>query len=177
MSFSCEIRSCVFLVFTSHSSLLLLHVNSILSTTFAHKTTTWRILRCSFLPQPYIILYVFKDIFLDLQSEYKNKNHVDICPKQMHLGNSSDSLNRYTYTYKTWKKKKTTKTNNTMRWLKKLSFIWLNKSLCIRALKATPIDPQCMSLRWGKAIFDNPFTKLKYVLCSPILSLVMFFWK
>ena len=95
-----------FLVFISHSFLLLLHVNHILSTTFAHKTTTWRILRCSFLPKPYIILYVFKDIFWDLQSEIKNKNHVDICPKQMHLGNSSDSLNRYIYTYKTWKKKR-----------------------------------------------------------------------
>ena len=95
-----------FLVFTSHSSLLLFHVNNILSTTFAHKTTTWRILRWSFLPKPYIILYVFKDILWDLQREYKNKNRVDICPKQMHFENSSDSLNRYTYTYKTWKKKR-----------------------------------------------------------------------
>jgi len=80
-----------FPVFISHSSLLLLHVNNILSTTFAHKTTTQRILRYFLFFQN---LYVFKDIFWDLQSEYKNKNHVGICPKQMHFGNSSDSLDR-----------------------------------------------------------------------------------
>jgi hypothetical protein len=34
-----------FPVFISHFSLLLLHVNNILSTTFAHKTTTQRILQ------------------------------------------------------------------------------------------------------------------------------------
>jgi len=33
-------------------------------------------------------------------------------------------------------------------------------------------DPKCRSLECRKTIFDNPFTKLKYILCSPFLSLV-----
>jgi len=48
----------------------------------------------SFIPKPYIISYVFKDIFWDLKSEYKNKNYVDVCPKQTNSGNSSDFLDR-----------------------------------------------------------------------------------
>ena len=69
-----------FLVFTSHSSLLLFHLNKNFERNFAHNTTTWWILSCSFLPNPYIISYVFKDIF-GTSNEYKNKNRVDICPK------------------------------------------------------------------------------------------------
>jgi hypothetical protein len=31
-----------------------------------------------------------------------------------------------------------------------------------------------MHLKLGKAFFDNPFTRLKCILCSPLLSLVTF---
>jgi len=44
-------------------------------------------------------------------------------------------------------------------------------------MKARLTDPKCMHLRWRKAIFDNPFTRLKYILCSPLLSLMHFPWK
>jgi len=44
-------------------------------------------------------------------------------------------------------------------------------------MKARLTDPKCMHLRWRKAIFDNPFTRLKYILCSPLLSLINFSWK
>ena len=44
-------------------------------------------------------------------------------------------------------------------------------------MKARPTNPRCMSLKWRKDIFDNPFTKLKYILCGPFFSLVHFFKK
>ena len=52
-----------FLVFTSHSSLLLFHLNKNFEHNFAHNTTTWRILWCSFLPNPYINLICFQGYF------------------------------------------------------------------------------------------------------------------
>jgi len=44
-------------------------------------------------------------------------------------------------------------------------------------MKVRLTDPKCMHLRWRKVIFDNPFTRLKYILCSPLLSLINFSWK
>jgi len=44
-------------------------------------------------------------------------------------------------------------------------------------MKARLTDPKCMHLRWRKAFFDNPFTRLKYIICSPLLSLINFSWK
>ena len=41
-------------------------------------------------------------------------------------------------------------------------------------MKARLTDPKCMCLTWGKTIFDNPFTRLKYIICSPLLSLEKF---
>jgi hypothetical protein len=41
-------------------------------------------------------------------------------------------------------------------------------------VKARLTDPKCMCLRWGKAIFDNLFARLKYIICSPLLSLMLF---
>jgi len=41
-------------------------------------------------------------------------------------------------------------------------------------MKARFTDPKCMSLEWRKAIFDNLFTRLKYIICSPFLSLMLF---
>ena len=88
-----------FLVFTSHSSLLLLHVNNILSATLLTTLQHEESFGVPFFQTHTLISYVFQGYFFwDLQSEYKNKNRVDICPKQMHFENSSDSLNRYTYT-------------------------------------------------------------------------------
>ena len=88
-----------FLVFTSHSSLLLLHVNNILSTTLLTTLQHEESFGVPFFQTHTLISYVFKDIFLGPPKwVQKNKNRVDICPKQMHFENSSDSLNRYTYT-------------------------------------------------------------------------------
>ena len=42
-------------------------------------------------------------------------------------------------------------------------------------MKGRLIDPKCMSLEWGNVIFYNHFTRLKYILCSPLLSLVTYF--
>ena len=41
-------------------------------------------------------------------------------------------------------------------------------------MKAWLTDPKCMHLKLGKSFFDNPFTRLKCILCSPLLSLVTF---
>jgi len=54
----------------------------------------------------------------------------------------------------------------------------MRNHFCIFACeKAKLVDSNCMHLRWRKAIFDNPFTRLKYILCSPLLSLINFSWK
>ena len=44
-------------------------------------------------------------------------------------------------------------------------------------MKARLTDPKCMHLRWRKAILDNSFTRLKYIICSPLLSLINISWK
>ena len=73
-----------FLVFTSHSSLLLLHVNNILSATLLTTLQHEESFGVPFF-QTIHNLICFQGYVWDLQSKYKNKYHVGICPKQMHF--------------------------------------------------------------------------------------------
>ena len=44
-------------------------------------------------------------------------------------------------------------------------------------MKARPIDPHCMSLRWGKAIFDKSFHKAEIYPLQSHFEPITFFWK
>jgi hypothetical protein len=44
-------------------------------------------------------------------------------------------------------------------------------------MKARLTDPKCIYLKRGRVIFDNLFTRLKYILCNSLLSLMFFFYR
>jgi len=143
------IRSCVFLCSWHAFILLPSHANNTLNITFKHETIAPRIFWCvSLFFQNYAWSHMFTKIFLGIQSLVQKQKSCWCLSETNEFWKFRWFLREVTIHLENPKKKnKTKQKKNTMKWLQKLSFIWMNneKSRCILAWKqGLPIQSACV---------------------------------
>ena len=150
------------------SFLLLFHANNTLNITFKHETITPRIFRYV---SPFFQNYAWSYTRIFGNSKFSTKTEIMLI-----FVRNKRVLEIQVIPWKgnhtpRKKKQKETPWSDSKSWV---LFEWIMRSHVAYRMKARLTDPKCMSLKWRKAFFDNPFTRLKYIICSPLLSLMLF---